>query len=494
MVFRNDSPRQAEARAQIILPPGSVVSRLTLWVNDEEREAAFGTRSQVRTAYEQVAIRQRRDPVLVTTCGPDRVLVQCFPVPPDGKTMKVRIGITTPLLLLDETNALLTWPHFAERNFTIRDVFRHSVWVESHGEITSKNASLAAEQPKPGVFTLRGELTDPALSVQTIGIKRDASVREVCARDTFSSPTTFVCQKLVEVPATPPQRVVLVIDGSTGMEQVYPAIANSVPKIPAGIAIEAFIAGDTVSVVRPANIKADVDFPATLAEHISNIKAVGGQDNLLALEQAWDAAAETKNSVILWIHGPQPILLSSIEPLRQRYQRRMSGPVLLALQTEPGPNRILEQLSDISSVKSVALVASLSETLDRLLRSWRPDSKVLVAQRTKVSDPPVDARADATSSHVVRLWACEEVERLISQQKTTEAAALAMRYQLVTRVTGAVVLETAEQYRTHGLQPVDPATVPSIPEPSTYLLLGLGLAVLVASKRLKLKSRSAAHP
>lgn len=485
MVFRNDSPRQAEARAQIVLPPGSVVSRLTLWINDEEREAAFGTRSQVRTAYEQVAIRQRRDPVLVTTCGPDRILVQCFPVPPDGKTMKVRIGITTPLVLLDETNALLTWPHFAERNFTIRDVFRHSVWVESHDEIASKNGSLAAGQPKPGLFALRGELTDPALAVQNIRIRRDASVREVCARDTFSTPTTFVCQKLVEIPVTPPQRVVLVIDGSAGMEHVYPLVANFVRKMPEEIAVEAFIAGDTVSAVRPANAKGDVDFPARLAEHISNIKAVGGQDNLPALEQAWDAAAETNNSIILWVHEPQPIMLGSIEPLRQRYQRRMSGPVLLALQAESGPNRILEQLGDMSRVKSVALVSSLPETLDRLLRSWQPDSTILVAQRTKVSEPLADVRADATS-HVVRLWACEEVERLISQRKTKEAAELAMLYQLVTRVTGAVVLETAEQYRRHGLQPVDPATVPSIPEPSTYALFGLGLVVLVASRRLAL--------
>lgn len=81
--FRNDSILQREARAQIALPPGAVVSRLTLWIDGEEREAAFGGRSQVKTAYKET-VQQRRDPVLVTTCGPDRVLVQCFPVPPGG--------------------------------------------------------------------------------------------------------------------------------------------------------------------------------------------------------------------------------------------------------------------------------------------------------------------------------------------------------------------------------------------------------------------------
>jgi hypothetical protein len=67
-----------------------------LWVNGEEREAAFAGRSQTREAYQKVAIQQRRDPVLVTTAGPDRVQMQCFPVPPNGGLMKIRIGITAP--------------------------------------------------------------------------------------------------------------------------------------------------------------------------------------------------------------------------------------------------------------------------------------------------------------------------------------------------------------------------------------------------------------
>lgn len=54
LVFRNDSAWQREARAQIALPTGGVVSRLTLWVNGEEREAAFAGRGKVREAYQEV--------------------------------------------------------------------------------------------------------------------------------------------------------------------------------------------------------------------------------------------------------------------------------------------------------------------------------------------------------------------------------------------------------------------------------------------------------
>jgi len=107
LVFRNDSDLQREARAEVQLPPGGVVSRLTLWVNGEEREAAFAGTSQVREAYQRVAIEQRRDPVLVTTSGRDRIMVQCFPVPSEGGEMKIRIGVTVPLVLEDPNHVQL---------------------------------------------------------------------------------------------------------------------------------------------------------------------------------------------------------------------------------------------------------------------------------------------------------------------------------------------------------------------------------------------------
>jgi vault protein inter-alpha-trypsin-like protein len=95
MVFKNTSAFQQEARARLALPPGGVVSRLTLWVNGEEREAAFAERGKVQAAYDSV-VRTRRDPVLVTTQGGDIVNVQCFPVQPNGE-MKIRLGVTAPM-------------------------------------------------------------------------------------------------------------------------------------------------------------------------------------------------------------------------------------------------------------------------------------------------------------------------------------------------------------------------------------------------------------
>ena len=82
--LRNTGLLDRESRLQVALPPGGVVSRATLWVNGEEREAAYGGRGEVRAAYTKVAVQQRRDPLLVTTKGADRVLAQAFPVPRGG--------------------------------------------------------------------------------------------------------------------------------------------------------------------------------------------------------------------------------------------------------------------------------------------------------------------------------------------------------------------------------------------------------------------------
>ena len=131
MEFENKASLAREARAQIRLPAGGVVSRLTLWVNDEEREAAFASRNLTRKAYQKIAVERRRDPVLVTTSGPDQILMQCFPVPPDGGRMQIRFGITAPLDMSDLSHGRTRLPVMVERNFNLRGALKHAIWVES---------------------------------------------------------------------------------------------------------------------------------------------------------------------------------------------------------------------------------------------------------------------------------------------------------------------------------------------------------------------------
>jgi hypothetical protein len=85
--------------------------------------------------------------------------------------------------------------------------------------------------------------------------------------------------------------------------------------------------------------------------------------------------------------------------------------------------------------------------------------------------------------HLKRLWARDETLRLAAQRKGDEAVKLAAKNQLVTSLTGAVVLETKEQYDRHNLKAADPMTVPTIPEPSIMSLIGIIAAMFCYSRR-----------
>jgi len=489
--FKNVSTLQREARAQILLPPGGVVSRLTLWINGEEREAAFGGRSQVREAYQNV-VTQRRDPVLVTTCGPDRVLVQCFPVPADGAMMKVRIGITAPLTLLQEEVAALRWPCFLERNFTIREDFKHTVWTEAKQPLSVPSGDLKVEQSHSGVEVVRGHLTQQGLGdpENAVIVRRSPGVKQAWVVDSREETQRIIRQKIERREPTRPTRAVFVVDGSSGMDEHYPAIAAAITNLPDGLEFAILIALDEAKAVRPSALPATLENRRHAIDLLRQSKPAGGQDNVPALIHAWDLAAESANGVIVWIHGPQPVLLEDAESLRQRVERRPDFPLLHEFQTGIGPNRIAEKLDGIAAVKSVPRLGTTRRDLDHLIATWSGSDKSFSLVREKLgADIAVGSLpGKQTSLHLARLWALDEILRLTAARKFDQALQLAGRYQLVTQISGAVLLETQSQYQAAGLKPVDANSVPAVPEPSTRVLLLLGLA-LVAGEALWRRKR-----
>ena len=82
---------------------------------------------------------------------------------------------------------------------------------------------------------------------------------------------------------------------------------------------------------------------------------------------------------------------------------------------------------------------------------------------------------------MARLWASEQVLALMQADPAIHreaALALAAKYRLVTPVSGAVVLETRQQYEASGLTPANPSTVPTVPEPHEWALIIVALSVL----------------
>lgn len=480
MVFRNESSQQQEGRAEVMLPPGAVVSRATLWIGDEEREAAFGSRGKVRQAYESV-VRANRDPLLVTTAGPDRVLVQLFPIPPGGN-MKIRIGMTAPMAMHDLRRARLQLPSFSERNFTIAPSLRHAVWVESASPLQG-GPGLLAQAVNEKLFAVRGGLAEPAPGEGASGIEvaRVGQATLAWSADPKGSDGKIVVQTLSERPVAAPRRVALVLDGSLSMRVHQARLAEALASLPYAGELALVHAGDDAPVVFRHDPS---DSPAT-RRYVEGLDFVGGRDNKAALGAAWDWAAQVQGSSIVWVHGAQPESMEDLDPLLQRFERRPGQVALVDVEAAAGPNAVAKKLDGVALIHRAPRAGSLQDDLRRLFGQWQPGATQVALVRER---RPAGAMPDAgkTSAHLARLWAAGEVTALGGAAAKREAAvALATRYQLVTPVSGAVVLETQKQYDAAGLNPVPPGSVPTIPEPETWLLMIVALAVLAWRKRAR---------
>lgn len=489
--FKNVAPVAREARAQIALPAGGTVSRLTLWVNGEEREAAFAGNQQVREAYRKVAIVQRRDPVLVTSCGPDRVLMQCFPVPADGGSIKVRLGITAPVIPDNSSEATFQLPYFIERNFSILEDSKHSLWLEAEQPLYSQNHSLIADTARTTRHAIKGTITDMQLrgGGSLVRVRRDPTAGEFWVTDHGADDGSVIIQRLKQHTPAVPRNLVIVVDAGESMRDFITEIADALPALPKSVSLSVVLARDGLH-----ELITNGSNSAEIAEQLRAVRAQGGHDNVPALVRAWDLAGS--GGAVLWIHGPQPILLGSLEQLRQRLFWKLStdatsGPVIYDLQTSAGPNRVLEKLESAwTTVRTLPRSASINESVSSLFGKWSGSGQVFewVRERAPAADNLEPSRK--SSKHLARLWAFDEAKRLIVAQRVQDAIKLAGTYQLVTPVSGAVVLESKQQFEQAGLTPVDAQTVPVVPEPGTVLLVAVGIVFLLIWHRRRRSLRA----
>ena len=417
----------------------------------------------------------------MTTTGMDRVLLQCFPIQPNGGEMKVRIGITAPLQIETQTEATLPLPYIIERNFGVDEKAQHYVWVESKQQLTATNLEgLKPEQTEAGKFALRGNVTEANLADGFIRATRTTNTNKAWTLDQHSKNSAVITQQIEEQKIAAPPRIVFVIDGSRQMNDLRQRIADSLAKLPDGIEAELLLASDGwlvlshgVKTLSPATRQA-------FAKLIKDTDFIGGHDNVPALLQAWDVATEKPNSAIIWMHGAQPIQMRMLDELQQRYERRPNGPRIYDLQLVTGPNRLAENLGKI---KTVATIPNRLHGLENLFAQWSGTASHAVITREKITRAKLSRHnAIETSDHLARLWANGEVLRLAAsrdEDKNAEAVKLAINYQLVTPVSGAVVLETKEQYDRNKLEAVNPNSVPTIPEPEEWLLIAVVGAVLL---------------
>lgn len=490
--FGNVQSRAQEARCQILLPPGGFVSRVNLWIDGEVQEAAFGARAQVKAAYRQVVVVEQRDPVMVNMSGPDRVAVQCFPVPSEGK-MKIRLGITAPLVGEPGHVGQLALPAFLERNFAIVPGFKHVVSCQrDRGAVETREADdaiLPRERLLPS--------GDPA--------------PQVWAKDPFTANApgagqpAYVARVQEPIQKSPAARVVVVVDGSFRLQGHADAIRNAIEAIPSNHKLEIVMATDGEPMVFGRD---------ALAQRIVPKAFVGGRDNspalLEGLKRALPSGGEQMSATLIWMHGPQPWAFDRGDvppPSRETPTRAVAvqgpasyptelaeylaalpaPPTIHAVEMVPGPNRLLEQLYQSADLRSGLRWNGTSVALKAHLASMVGGGEQWRYRYTRSDLPPQQG---------VQVW--DQLARQQVYEEVMDAfkgvnvvpdvqAKRAAHYQLVTAYSGAVVLETKQQYAAAGLKQADPDSSPKIPnvvpEPSRALLLVVGVSWALLRRR-----------
>ncbi|MDD7985534.1 VIT domain-containing protein [Lentisphaera marina] len=455
MEFENQHQFQnREARMEILLPDQAVLSRLTLWVNGEEREAAFAKNSKVISAYKNI-VRQNRDPVLVTWSAKNRIFVECFPVLPQER-MKIRLGITSPMpLSQDKKKAYFYPPQILASNFHLAKNLNHDIWLEAKQSISSptiKNLSL--EQSQKQDFSLRGKLSHTQMTQLFRAELPRRDIDQFWGLDHHDESKIIRSTIHYDSPF-PREKFLVLIDASSSMSKEKDTLIPSLKKLLKHPNFRIFLAEDELTEIKSIEQFIDFDFE-------------GGRDNLYALDQVIELTDQHHS--IIWLHGPQPYQLSTSKKLNQ-YQKRRGLVPIYNFQFSEGANKVLQEIKNSPHYSNLA-ASNRTELIDLFDRMLNP-TQWPHFKREYVDAESFNKNEYQASSHLCRLMVADEaLQCYFSDQSNYDVmAAKAARYQLVTPLSGAVVLETQAQYDAAGLEPVDSASVPSVPEPETWALI-----------------------
>jgi hypothetical protein len=444
-VFKNKTFGQQEARAEIALPPGSVASGLTLWIDGEPRKAAFGATDRVQAAYKWIVVNHR-DPALVTDLGRGRVLLQCYPVPAQGE-LKVKLRITAPLKLEDATTAAVNLPRFVDSNFAISG--DNSIRLRSNRALETNLENVRSIKGVNGDNIIAGSMKESSLSNSSLAVRvtRPSVFGAIAAIDPLSKDKSYMIETVKEVPARIPNHLVVVLDGSVSINKHKNEIINALSTVPSSVSASLVFASDAQS--------SQVD-SLPLAEALKKLaeptlRLSGGQDNLQALIKGAEEAGDVNNGAVLWIHGPQPGFNQEMYIMTPF----ASKPAFYDLDIDNGStnmNDFLKNHREIGPFQPVARTSTVEKDLKHMLAKWQPGGKDYDISFSRAKSIPAGTTlAKEQAGELSSLWALGETNKLISQNKTADAAEVAVRYGLVTPVTGATVLESKSDYQKFGL-------------------------------------------
>lgn len=415
ITFKNTSKCDREVRTKILLPPGAVVSRAFLRTTKGEREASIMGRNLARSRYRS-AVLHKKDPLLVSTCGQDRLLVQLWPVSPE-QTLSVRLHILAPMQVSSSSMFQLNYPSIEERNFAVEKPL--SVLLNSAQTLKYANNRV--------VYASR----DPMMTELT-AIGKGQSVKVTFAETQYPKP----------------ENLTIVVDGSVGMKDSMPQILSALRNLPDLKQLKLYYVRDGLMaepLVMASTIGGNID---GLIQKVQSLQPAGGQVDLPVLDKALAESSEDGKSAVLWVHAAQPVKghLSSANAKRLG---EFNQPFLYDMAVVSGPNEVLDGVYGSPALVRVARAGDAGSDLTALFKNWKlsgggsqsPGITFAVSPSTEI---PGQTAKDMVWS---QLAAADEICKIEknhhghSCKYGQQAVQLATNYHLVTPFSSALIAE-----------------------------------------------------
>lgn len=506
MTVKNHDDWQREALMKLHLPPHAAMSRLTLWINGVEQEAAYAEKKKVTQAYQKIVSR-KKDPVLATQKSPGQIDLRMFPVPRNGGIMKFKIGLSfSGFLGADPHSASLTLPTVHGENVHIAQNVVHDITFESKTKLLASSTWIHQNRSKPkfDLFHLKSRLLHEnfqMLSNRILRWAQDQKPRYV--NDTDAKTKTIIHQR-IHPHKLPPKPITLVIDPS---DHVLVGQTNGFENLLRELVDQNLVSNVIYAGSHHPYIALYAGHSQSSSDRLKFTFQKGGFDSAQALAKALelanvksnvDQSSQKKSSLkqnIVWIHGSGTDVGQSTEALKKALVQ-IQGPVdvytmaLNANHSSTFLNSREFKLDVIKLPRSSRLdkdvrrhVSYLSGQEERYAFKRK---KITSHERSKMNASTLGTRSD--NQHIARLWAYDHIVEQIKDEANIESAIkLGQHHRLVTPVTGAVVLENKVQFKDAGLKQVKPQSVPSIPEPETYALLMVLIFMMGLAHRYKYK-------
>jgi hypothetical protein len=435
-VFKNRSYNSEEARAEIGLPEGAVISKMTLWPNGEPTNANFNPSGQAASTFEAPVAVGHDAPAICTDLGRGRILLHCYPVPAQGE-MKVRVAVVVPLKLHTLTEASVSLPRFIDNNFAIAS--DNSLSLRSPENLSLNLKGIRTGVSETGEKVIAGQLKEDDLSGSGLSVRvaRKATLGPNVVLDPYVRGSSLIVQTIKKVESPAPNHLVLVVDGSQSVKEHLNELQAALAKLPQAMHKSIIIASD-----QNGGTPEILSFKDGMKK-LEKTNLTGGQDNLQAVVKAAELAGEAKGGSVLWIHGPQPSFNEEIYIMAPY----IATPKFYELALDNGimdAHEFFKNHREIGPFTAIARSATAGDALERFIAKWQPGGTDFSVDYTAVSKAePSSGFTGQQASEIASLAANQKVEELLRKGKVANASVIACVHNIVTPVSLASVMGQA---------------------------------------------------